>query len=811
MKKPEILAPCGSIASLKGAIAAGADAVYIGGRKFGARAFAENPEETDLLSAIDFVHLNGKKIYMTVNTLLKEKEIRNELYDCIKPVYEQGLDAVIVQDFGVMEFLRNEFPDLSLHASTQMTVTTAYGAELLREKYGITRVVPSRELSLSELHHFREHTNLELECFVHGALCYSYSGQCLFSSMIGGRSGNRGRCAQPCRQKYELFLDSGKINESYAMSLKDMCTLEVLPELIEAGIDSFKIEGRMKKPEYTAVITSCYRNLANLYLEKGAEGYNKFLDDNPSFLEDTVSKAKELYNRGGFSKGYYFSYHGKDMMCTDRPNHSGVKVGTVSDNSAGHICIRTCREINPQDVLEIRGGDIFEFTAGAEGVNLMLSSKDKMYEVNASKSLKLPKGSDVYRTRNAVLLKEAAESFFDKEAKDKLLGKLVAVNGKALSLEVTNGNLSYTEFGDVVQEAKNRPMSGDEIRDVLRKTGEAAFDFDEISVEAGDNIFVPVGAIKKIRRDAFIGFSDKLLQTKRRTVPYKKDSVSSETINAEINESLNGLFIDKPAFVPVIASVTNEEQLDVVLTEDMISEVYIDAQDLKIKEQLELCKKAALTGRKVFIVLPHIFRLKERERYEKEIRQDNFGIVVNSLDGLAFAREFFNGCEIRLSEAFYVTNSAAKMSIERAFDIHRFSASLELNCKELEEMNTGNSEFKIYERVKLMHTAQCLRDNNIGCRKKTLSNKDGKLFLVDKTGAKFPVRTLCQSCMNVIYNSCIYSLIGCDEIKTMNVKAFVVSFTLEDSDETRRVLTDLKNGKIQTGEYTRGHFRRGVE
>ncbi len=803
MRKPEILAPCGSIASLKGAIAAGADAVYIGGRKFGARAFAENPEETELLSAIDFVHLNGKKIYMTVNTLLKEKEIRNDLYDYIKLFYEQGLDAAIVQDFGVLEFLRKEFPELPLHASTQMTLTTAYGAELLREKYGITRVVPSRELSLSEIRHFRANTPLEIECFVHGALCYCYSGQCLFSSVIGGRSGNRGRCAQPCRQKYELYLDARRINESYAMSLKDMCTLEDLPELIDAGIDSFKIEGRMKKPEYTAVITSCYRELTDLYCEKGREGYNKYLFENPSYIDDIVTKAKELYNRGGFSKGYYFLYHGKDMMCTDRPNHSGVKVGTVSDNSAGHICIRTLQPLNPQDVLEIRGVDSFEFTVGAEGVNAMLSSKDRIYEVNASKALKLPKGSEVYRTKNASLLRDTEEKYLKKDAKDSLFGELKAVIGEQLSLKVGKAGCEFTAYGDIVSEAKNRPMTADEICDVLKKTGEAEFNFDKISAFVGDNVFLPVGALKKIRREAFEGYSKKLIASFRRTAPERTCFAQYDYLNSDINDSYDS--------IPVIASVTNEEQLNAVLTDEGISEIYIDAQELKIKDQAELCKKAVLAGRKAFLVLPDVFRLKERERYEKETEQWEFGFVVNSLDGLAFVRDCFPNNEIRLSEAFYVTNSVSKESIYRAFGISRFSASLELNAKEFSDMGTSDCDFKIYERVKLMHTAQCLRDNNIGCRKNSLSEKNGRLYLKDKTGAEFPVRTLCPSCMNVIYNSCVYSLIGCDELKTLMVRSFVVSFTIEDYNETLRVLADLRNDKLQKGDYTRGHFRRGVE
>ena len=244
----EILAPAGSYESLKAAIAAGADAVYVGGNRFGARAYANNFSEEELLEAIDYVHLHGKKIYLTVNTLLKEKELERELYSYLLPYYRQGLDAVIVQDSGVLRFVREYFPSFPIHASTQMTITGADGARFMEEQ-GVERIVTARELSLKEIKEISEKTSLEIESFVHGALCYCYSGQCLYSSLLGGRSGNRGQCAQPCRLPYKV---DGKT--SYVMSLKDLCTVEFIPDLAEAGIYSFKIEGRMKKPEYVAAV-----------------------------------------------------------------------------------------------------------------------------------------------------------------------------------------------------------------------------------------------------------------------------------------------------------------------------------------------------------------------------------------------------------------------------------------------------------------------------------------------------------------------------------------------------------------------------
>ena len=263
----EILSPAGSLESARAAVCAGADAIYTGGVKFGARAYADNPEEEELLRLIDYAHLHGRKIYMTVNTLLKQAELE-ELYGYLLPYYRQGIDAVIVQDIGVMQHIRRHFPGLPLHVSTQAAVTNALGAELYG-RWGAERIVPARELSLAEVRDMKEKTGLEIECFVHGAMCYSYSGQCLLSSMIGGRSGNRGQCAQPCRLPYSV--DGSRPKD--ILSLKDLCTIDLLPELLKAGIDSFKIEGRMKQPEYVYTVTSIYRKYADLYFERGGDGY----------------------------------------------------------------------------------------------------------------------------------------------------------------------------------------------------------------------------------------------------------------------------------------------------------------------------------------------------------------------------------------------------------------------------------------------------------------------------------------------------------------------------------------------------------
>ena len=303
----EVLAPAGSYESMQAAISAGADAVYIGGSRFGARAYADNLTEERMLEAIDYAHLRGVSLYMTVNTLVKEREM-DALIPYLEPYYRQGLDAVIVQDPGVARQVRRYFPDLAVHASTQMTITGVRGARIAKE-WGATRVVPARELSLEEIQRIREELDIEIECFVHGALCYCYSGQCLLSSFIGGRSGNRGRCAQPCRLPYEIRgaaeVPGGRKldrDDRCVMSLKDLCTLDLLPQLLEAGVNSLKIEGRMKSPRYTAGVVSIYRKYVDRYLRDGSEGYRVDPEDKKMLLD--------LFDRGGFTEGYFRQHNG---------------------------------------------------------------------------------------------------------------------------------------------------------------------------------------------------------------------------------------------------------------------------------------------------------------------------------------------------------------------------------------------------------------------------------------------------------------------------------------------------------------------
>ena len=821
-KTPEILAPAGSIESLKGAICAGADAVYIGGSKFGARAYADNPQKDMLLEAIDYVHTKDRRIYLTVNTLLKEKELTKELYNFIQTYYKAGIDAVIVQDVGVLHFLTKHFPELPIHASTQMTLVSADGVKALAE-YPITRLVPAREL-FEEIKKLRSNTTLEIEAFVHGALCYCYSGQCLFSSMIGGRSGNRGRCAQPCRMAYSVIEDGKKKAENlYVLSPKDMCTLEQIPKLIEAGIDSFKIEGRMKRPEYSAGVTSAYRLMTDLYMEYGEEGFYQYLKKYPNILKEQLDYVADLYNRGGFTKGYYVQYHGKEMMSMHRPNHTGVKVGNVSKIQGIRAGISLEKKINAQDVLEIRTelGENYEFTVGKAGIE----EQTGYYETNVKKGFPLKKGQEVYRTKNEALLTQLREDYVEGQRRLPVIAECVAIPNQPVSLTVSlethqknsllprkdNENLRkivVTVTGEDVMEAKNAPMTAEKIKEQLQKTGESEFFFEELNVIVGEKTFLPVGKIKELRRTALEQLKEEVLKGYRRELEIKEEK-SLQDIDDVIEKQ-------QVKATEVIALVSEKKQWDVVIKEDRISTVYLDLQNFSLKEQVELCKQTKEKEKKTFLVLPHIFREKEKLRYEAEIAQLSVGnwdgFLVKSLEEITFLKEhkLDTKFEIRLNYNLYVFQNEAKQFF-REKNLNHFTAPLELNEEELSVLGVEDCDFIVYGRTPLMISAQCVRDNVFHC---TLGKKAEGIVISDRMGAEFPVRQICTSCYNIIYNSACFSLLGSRIQERVAPAGFRFDFTIENAEEVKNVIDAFfseNTRALNGGPYTKGHWKRGVE
>lgn len=567
MKRVELLAPAGSLESLIAAVNAGCDAAYIGGSIFGARAFAENLEEEALLRAIDFMHIRGKKLYLTINTLLKTDEVEEKLYQYLDKYYRQGLDAVIVQDIGVMQFIHDNFEDLPIHASTQMTLTMAEGVKAF-EELGVTRIVTARELTLKEIHRIRENTTLEIESFVHGALCYSYSGQCLMSSMIGGRSGNRGRCAQPCRMEYQFEFSKEK---SYLLSPKDICTISIIPELIQAGIDSFKIEGRMKRYEYVAGVTTAYRKQIDKYYELLEDGYQEYLNSHQQELQEEIRKLKDLYNRGDFCTGYYKEQNKTALMAIKRAKHNGVYVGDVKKIKKNQATIELKEDIFAQDILEIRskGKEIYEFTVKNN------TNKNTNLVTNFKYGCDVAVGCEVYRTKNTTLLEQLSKDYYETNQKIKIDGVLTASVSQPVQLTIKQaeqigqlkqteeliqaGRLEQTEqpgqteqqkqteqlkqieqskmlpfivtvSGAIVQEAKKQPIQKEKIEEQLRKTGETPFIFNQLQINLNGSVFLPVSSLNELRRNALEQFEREFANQFRR-----KRKILKETSNLSQN------------------------------------------------------------------------------------------------------------------------------------------------------------------------------------------------------------------------------------------------------------------------------------
>lgn len=790
IRKVEILSPAGSYESLKAAIAAGADAVYVGGSRFGARAYADNLIEEQLLEAIDYVHLHGKKIYLTINTLLKESELKNELYDYLLPYYKQGIDAVIVQDIGVLQFVREQFPDLPIHASTQMTITNRLGAEFL-EKLGVERVVTAREMQLDEIEEITCHTNLEIESFVHGALCYCYSGQCLFSSLIGGRSGNRGQCAQPCRLPYQSVGNSGN---KYLLSLKDICTLDDIPKLIEAGICSLKIEGRMKKPEYVALVTAMYRKYVDLYLKNGKNGYTVEQKDREMLMD--------LYNRGGFHEGYYFTKNGRDMLSLNRPNHAGVPALKVVKQNGKSVTAIALVDIHRGDIIELPDGkENFTFANDVlKGQNFTFYTHNKQQFQNAH---------ILNRTRNEKLLQEINSSIIQKNKKEKIDGTLSLYVNQPAKLIVTHHNITVEVVGEKVQGAISQPMDAWRIEKQIRKTGNTEFEFENLTVDLRGNVFVPMQALNELRRKGLEKLQNAILETYRRE--------KKEQIKFELQKESTNAF--QEPFLHVY--VETLEQLECALSSRKIRRIYLDCNAIDniwtSKILSELCDNAHCKRKELYLAMPHIFRKDTINKYESEYAQilngKWDGVLVRNYESYAFLKQHDYDKKIVVDHNLYQFNQCSKEFWKKE-GIEYTTAPLELNCGELQELGLENSELIVYGYLPMMLSAQCIVNTTVGCKK-----QKGITTIRDRYQKQFAVRNCCDYCYNVIYNTTPLVLLDQKrDIMNLKPQALRLHFTTENKNTMQEILQFYEDvfytDKEVCGpdmEFTRGHFKRGIK
>ena len=787
-KRVEILSPAGSYESLKAAIAAGADAVYIGGSRFGARAFADNLNEEQLLEVIDYVHLHGRKIYLTINTLLKEKELKNELYDYLLPYYKQGLDAVIVQDIGVLQYVKEQFPDLPIHASTQMTITNLLGAQFL-EKQGVERVVTAREMNLSEIEEITKNTNLEIESFVHGALCYCYSGQCLYSSLIGGRSGNRGQCAQPCRLPYKV---NGEKESRYVLSLKDICTLEYIPELVESGIYSFKIEGRMKKPEYVALVTAMYRKYVDLYLEKGKAGFKVEPKDREMLMD--------LYNRGGSHGGYYHTRNGREMVSLTRPNHAGVPALKVLRQSGKSVTAKALVDICAGDVIEMPDkSETYTFANAVKaGQNTtFLTHKKQIFQPNHV----------LNRTRNEKLLQDIKNNIISQKVKEKIKGKLILSLEESARLILWYEEKEIVVTGDIPQEALNQPMDSARIEKQMRKTGNTEFEFEKFEIELHGNLFMPMQSLNELRRNGLEALENAIL------AEYRRDKVDKFTYDEEPAATTDKL--------QLTVYVESMEQFEEVLESEPVSRIYVDCNAVdevwKNPDVDYIVQKAHQCGKEVFLGMPHIFRRETCDKYEAVY--DEFlltgwdGMLIRNYESYEFLKQHGYEKKIVTDYNLYQFNQYAK-HFWKAEAIESMTAPLELNCKELAEVGLENSELVVYGHLPMMVSAQCVKKTTEGCKR-----QKGRVILKDRYQKNFVVKNHCDYCYNMIYNTAPVVLSDQkEEVFSLKPKAIRMHFTIEDRGAVKNMLRlyeDVfmkdKAAREPEIEFTRGHFKRGIK
>lgn len=699
----ELLAPAGSLEIFKGVIESGADAVYVGGSMFGARAYANNFTEEELLEAIDFAHLRGVKVYLTVNTLIKNSEF-SKLYDYLLVYYKRGLDAVIVQDIGVVKAIHEYFPSMEIHTSTQMTVTGADGVRFLSQ-FGVTRVVMAREVSLAEMKRIHEETGMELEAFVHGALCYSYSGQCLFSSILGGRSGNRGRCAQPCRLPYTV---EGKKDE-YILSLKDMCGIKALDKLHDAGVYSLKIEGRMKQLEYACGVVKYYRS---------------YIDSMKPVSDADYERIKALGNRCGFTDRYYFDHNGSDMVTYVKPNF-----------------VSNAEEPSPE------------------------------------------------------------------KRKLSIEGELVLREGEPGSLIVKRGDVTYKASIEPVSAALKAPLDKKAAIDRINKTGDTDFEFSHIKAQIGENVFVPNGALNKLRRDAISGLCDKLLKKHYRNDARYADMSGLTALPEHVVKS-DAAHDEAINDYTTICSCMTRAQLDTLISYECFDVFYLDFDmyDRKnlIQQFADDVQSLTKRNKKVYLMLPTIFRADSSDYFvtiAKELDNVSFeGFVVKNYEELYLTENLFTGKKVILDHNMYTFNDVSKS----AFFEHGVSGDtvpLELNSKEIMHRNNIGSQMIVYGYYPLMTTANCVHKNTKGCDK-----KQKLIYLKDRYNKSFAVCNNCKECYNTIYNSLPTMLTkNISKLKEAGIRSFRYSFTIETPKQIKAVMDD------KVAEYTNGHYKRGVE
>ena len=794
MKYPELLSPVGDFECLKAAVQNGADCVYFGASYYSARASATNFDLDELKEAIAYAKLRNVKTNLTLNTLIKNEEFENAVYVASK-AYEFGIDAIIVQDLGLARFLIKDFPNLPIHASTQMTVHNLEGVKLL-EDLGFSRVVLSRELSYEEIKYICENSNVEIEAFIHGALCMSYSGRCLFSSMIGGRSGNRGKCAQPCRLPYELLDENdNSLDKGYLLSPRDLCGLEYLPELVKAGVSCFKIEGRMKTPEYVATVTRIYRK----YLDK-------IFNNEPYIIEENDKKALlQVFNRGGFSKGHLESEANRELVFPTKPNNMGICVGTIKKYipSKTYLEVELCDEICLGDsvMMDSENNKYQVSELLLNGKNVKTASSGTVW-IGRIKG-KIDVGGKLYKVESKALSAEAYNSFAKENIQIPLhadisvkKGKPICVKATALVNDGIYKNIEISLTSDVIPEAAmNAPITRERIATQFAKTGNTQFYFKEINIDLEDNLYIPsISKLNELRRNIITEIINIATQKiERQPIQYSLNNFKlNKCTNSKVSLLLN--------YINSNFDYSNLEKVD---------RIYLPLHTFMDEKNADIINSFAAN---VYIYLPSIIRnnfttsiLNKVDKIVKNFKIKGF--VVSNLADMLLLKQYKNDYEFIGNYTLNVFNNYTIAELQ-ALGITDFTVSPELSKLSLMDSITNNGEIIVYGNTPVMTMNYCLLGKANHCYstcERFCGNK--KYYLKDRMGFEFRVVPDNTCTVTTLYNS-----------KTTSINASELGFESnridildENIEEINEIIKSIKNGSRLEGQnYTNGNFNREV-
>lgn len=741
----ELLSPVGDFECLKAAVQNGADAVYFGSNIFSARAFASNFDNEELEKAINYAKIRGVKTHLTLNTLIKNNEFE-QAFNLAKKAYELGIDAIIVQDLGLATDLIKSFPNLDIHASTQMTTTNLETVKKL-EKIGFKRIVLSRECSLSEIKNICKNTNAEIEVFAHGALCICYSGQCLFSSMVGGRSGNRGMCAQPCRLPYSLLSDkngkSKEYNKGYLLSTRDLCTLDLLPELISAGITSLKIEGRMKSPTYVATVTRIYKkyiDLATRFIKKEISEYLIDENDRQALLQ--------VFNRGNFSSGHLRDEPNKKLIFKEKPNNLGIYIGKVVKFSPKKGLI-TCKVENPISI-----GDSISFEneptkytiSELMEKNINIKTAKKFQTVTFGRMKGNIKINDkIYKITDKSLLSNALDSYNKEYKKTSLDCKLKIKNNQKIEVYVKSIDFMVENsfiYDFIPNTAQNAPLTIDKVKNQFNKTLNTCFEFSNIEIDLDNNLFIPTSILNDIRRQALAEIEGKILKSFKRTSEVEYIGKNFNSSNIDSKEKiilLNELYKNY--------NYSNLKNVD---------KIYLPLKYFVSNDFTDILNTLSHKG-KLYLYMPFIIK----DKYIKSIRNyiENIvskfnicGFVISEYSSIDYLKMFNK--DIIANYNFNVYNSYTLNKL-KSFGFSNITLSPELQQNELMEISDSESEVIVYGKIPLMTMSYCLLEKSNMCYKecKKLCKSDDKFFLNDRYNFKFRVIPDNMQTLTTIYNS----------------------------------------------------------